>query len=134
MRLPNFFFVVLFVFGSCTNGQGSGEEIVLAEKKDYIRAIAGEDEEVPVVLIQRGEVLIAYSDCYECHKRDSRAKGPAFEDVAKRYPRRQVYIDLLARKIISGGAGSWGYPVMNPHPNLSFEDAQAMAVFVLSTK
>lgn len=101
--------------------------------KDYIRAIPGEDEEVLPEVIQRGEVLVAYANCYECHKRDSRSKGPSFADVAQRYPRRQVYIDLLARKIISGGTGSWGYPVMAPHPHVPFEDAQAMATYVLST-
>lgn len=102
--------------------------------KDYIRQIPGEDEEVSIEVIKRGEVLIAYADCYECHNRETRSKGPAFMDIAKRYPIQQVYIDLLARKVISGGTGSWGYPVMNPHPKVQFEEAQAMVTFILSTK
>jgi cytochrome c len=102
--------------------------------EDYIRPIPGEDEEIAEDQIKLGEVLIAYSDCYDCHTRENRAKGPSFQDISKRYPIRQVYIDLLARKIISGGTGSWGYPIMNPHPNLSMEDAQTMVTFILSLK
>lgn len=101
---------------------------------DYIRPIPGEDEEIAEDQIKLGEVLIAYSDCYDCHTRENRAKGPSFQDISKRYPIRQVYIDLLARKVISGGTGSWGYPIMNPHPTITFEDAQTMVTFILSLK
>ncbi|EON78921.1 putative large, multifunctional secreted protein [Lunatimonas lonarensis] len=133
-RIPFCFFLFFVTVASGCGGQREADgKIVDAPVKDYIRAIPGEDEDVPEEIIHRGEVLVAYTNCYECHRRDSRAKGPAFADIAKRYPRRQVYIDLLARKIISGGTGSWGYPVMLPHPQVSFEDAQAMATYVLST-
>lgn len=83
-------------------------------------------------LIKKGEVLIAYSDCYHCHKEESKAKGPSFADIAKRYPMQQAYIELLARKIISGGSGSWGYPIMNTHPKIAVQDAETMVVYILS--
>lgn len=102
--------------------------------RDYIKAIPGEDEPVEVSLINRGEVLIGYAGCYDCHKTENRSKGPSFQDISKRYPVNQVYIDHLARKIISGGTGAWGYPVMTPHPDIGFEDAQAMAAYILSSK
>lgn len=102
--------------------------------KDYIKPIPGDDEVLDKSLIKKGEVLIAYSDCYDCHKEDSRAKGPAFQDIAKRYPANQIYIDHLARKINSGGSGAWGYPVMSPHPQIKKEDAKAMATFILSLR
>lgn len=102
--------------------------------RDYIRPIPGEDEEIEEDQVKLEEVLIAYSDCYDCHTRENRAKGPSFQDISRRYPIRQVYIDLLARKVISGGTGSWGYPIMNPHPNISMEDAQTMVTFILSLK
>jgi cytochrome c len=118
---------------------GKSEEKELGQEKhsrvrDYIRPIPGEDEEIEEDLIKLGEVLIAYSDCYDCHTRENRSKGPSFQDISKRYPMRQVYIDLLARKVISGGTGSWGYPVMSSHPRVSMEDAQAMVTFILSIK
>jgi len=108
-----------------------GQE-VRSRVRDYIRPIPGEDEEIAADQIKLGEVLIAYSDCYDCHTRENRSKGPSFQDISKRYPIRQVYIDLLARKVISGGTGSWGYPIMNPHPTISMEDAQIMVTFILS--
>ncbi len=101
---------------------------------EYIRAIEGEDEGLDTGMIKKGEVLISYSDCTECHKSDKRAKGPAFQDIAKRYPIKQVYIDLLASKVISGGTGSWGSPVMSAHPDLKKEDATAMVSYILSLK
>lgn len=101
---------------------------------DYIRAIPGENDTIPEELAQRGKVLIAYSDCYTCHKTDSRAKGPAFEDIAARYPVQAAYVDMLAHRIIAGGSGAWGSPVMLPHPNLSHEKAKTMVYYILSLK
>lgn len=102
--------------------------------KDYIRAIPGNDGPLDLDLVKRGEVLIAYADCYDCHRTENRSKGPAFQDIAKRYPVQQVYMDHLARKIINGSTGAWGYPVMDPHPNVSMKEAQTMASFILSLK
>jgi cytochrome c len=99
---------------------------------DYYRIVEGKDEPIQGEQVQHGEVLVSYSDCSACHKLDKRSKGPAFIDIAKRYPYNQVYIDLLANKIISGGFGSWGNPIMDPHPDLKIEDAQAMAAYILS--
>jgi len=41
---------------------------------------------------------------------------------------------MLAQKVIAGGNGAWGYPVMDPHPKLSMEDAKLMVTFVLSMR
>lgn len=101
---------------------------------DYIRIIPGTSDSISIEKAQKGEVLIAYSDCYTCHTDDKRSKGPAFKDIAKRYPVKQVYIDMLAQKIISGGFGAWGNPVMSPHPKISNQDAQLMVTYILSLK
>jgi cytochrome c len=101
-------------------------------EKQYIRKIEGADEKLDSADIQRGKVLIAYSDCSTCHTEHNRAKGPAFEDIAKRYPTNSGYIALLAQKIIVGGSGAWGYPVMSAHPDLSPEDAEMMVKYILS--
>ncbi len=104
------------------------------KKKDYIKQIPGKNDSIPANIAERGEVLIAYSDCYTCHKKYEKAAGPAFKDIAKRYPVNKGYIELLAHKVILGGSGSWGYPVMTPHPNLSLEDAKMMVTYILSLK
>jgi cytochrome c len=104
------------------------------KKIDYIKEIPGVNDSIPVSIAEKGEVLIAYSDCYTCHKDDQRSVGPAFKDVAKRYPVNKVYIEMLAQKVIVGGSGNWGYPLMDPHPKLSIEDAKMMVTYILSLK
>ena len=99
---------------------------------DYIRPIPGVDDSIPAEVSEKGKVLIAYSDCYTCHKEDQRSVGPAFTDIAKRYPANKVYIEMLAHKVILGGSRSWGYPVMDPHPKLSFDDAKTMVSYILT--
>ena len=99
---------------------------------DYIRPIPGMDDSIPADISEKGKVLIAYSDCHTCHKEDQRSVGPAFKDIAKRYPINRVYIEMLAHKVIIGGSRSWGYSVMDPHPKLSFEDAKMMVTYILS--
>ena len=101
---------------------------------DYIRQIPGINDSISAEVAEKGEVLISYSDCYICHKKDERSVGPAFKDIAKRYPVNKVYIDVLAQKVIIGGGGNWGYPAMVSHPNLSFEDAKMMVTYILSMK
>ena len=78
--------------------------------------------------------MIAYSDCYTCHAVDKRVVGPAFKDIAERYPVQEQYVALLAQRIIIGGSGAWGYPVMISHPNLKEEEAKMMVKFILSLK
>jgi cytochrome c len=131
-----FFPIVAFlalVF-SCDSRKKVDQIKTVAEirQKNYIRKIPGEDDPVPQHILSKGEVLIAYSGCYDCHKLDKKSKGPAFTSIAKRYPIQPPYRDLLARKIISGGFGSWGNPVMAPHPHISMEDAQTMVYYILS--
>lgn len=104
------------------------------KKKDYIRAIPGKNDSIPVAVAQKGEVLIAYSDCKFCHKEDKESIGPAFKDIAKRYPVQRVYIDMLAQKVVSGGSGSWGRAVMSSHPKVPLEDAKIMVSYILSLK
>ena len=101
---------------------------------DYIKQIPGRDDSIPTDISEKGKVLIAYSDCYTCHKIDQKSVGPAFKDIAKRYPANKVYINMLAQKVIIGGSGSWGTPVMSPHPNLSLEDAKMMVTYIMAMK
>jgi len=116
LKLKILFILILGLASfSCHQNRETENQSLAAEQiRDYIKAIPGEDEPVEITLINRGEVLIAYSGCYDCHKTENRSKGPSFQDISKRYPVNQVYIDHLARKIISGGTGAWGYPVMTP--------------------
>jgi cytochrome c len=81
-----------------------------------------------------GAKLIAASDCNTCHKVDVKVIGPAFKDVAAKYPATEANIDTLANKVMKGGKGNWGDIPMAPHPTLSQADAKQMVKFVLSLK
>jgi cytochrome c len=123
---------LLFVAGYLPGCDNKPEQKNTRKKVDYIREIPGVNDSIPADVSEKGKVLIAYSDCYTCHKDEERSVGPAFIDIAKRYPVNKVYIDMLAHKVIMGGSGSWGYPVMDPHPKISFEDAKMMVTYILS--
>lgn len=122
---------------SCNPDNTMADEAIGISKnpvKDYIRKIPGENDTIPEAVAQKGEVLIAYSDCYTCHSMEKRAKGPAFKDIAERYPIQEPYINMLAHRIIAGGSGAWGSPVMLPHPQLDHDDAKIMVSYILSLK
>ncbi|MCJ8210949.1 c-type cytochrome [Mucilaginibacter sp. RS28] len=80
----------------------------------------------------KGAQLISKNDCLTCHKEHDKLIGPAYADVAKKYTDKDV--DMLADKVIKGGAGNWGQIAMTPHPNLSQEDAKEMVKYILSIK
>jgi len=120
-----------FYLLSCDN---KPEQNNTGKKIDSIKPIPGKSDSIPAEVAQKGEVLIAYSDCYTCHKEDQKSVGPAFKDIAKRYPVNKAYIEMLAQKVILGGSGTWGSPIMAPHPNLSIENAKLMVTYILSMK
>ena len=89
-------------------------------------------EKAPAVAKKDGKALIEASDCRTCHKDDAKLIGPAYKDVAKKYPLNPKNIEVLANKIMKGGQGNWGEIPMAAHPNISMEDASAMVEYILS--
>jgi cytochrome c len=81
-----------------------------------------------------GAKLIAANDCSTCHKVDTKVIGPAFQDVANKYPATDANIDTLANKVIKGGKGNWGDIPMAAHPTLALADAKEMVKYILSLK
>jgi len=82
----------------------------------------------------KGEALIAKSDCLACHSKTQKLVGPAYVNVAGKYPATDENIEHLADKIIAGGQGVWGAIPMTPHPGLSKDDAKEMVKYILSLK
>lgn len=80
----------------------------------------------------KGAQLIAASDCLGCHKEQEKLVGPAYKDVAAKYPPTEENINKLANKVITGGSGVWGEIPMTPHPNLALNDAKEMVKYILS--
>ena len=82
----------------------------------------------------KGAQLVAASDCGSCHREREKLLGPAYHDVALKYPDTDANVTKLAKKVISGGKGNWGDIAMTPHPGLSEGDAKEMIRYVLSLK
>jgi cytochrome c len=80
-----------------------------------------------------GKGLMAASDCKACHQLDKVSVGPSFMMVANKYKTQAGSADKLAKKIIAGGAGSWGTEhVMSAHPQLAVADAKEMVKYIFS--
>jgi len=135
-RIKNILLISFLLFSLCYFPSCNHKPEQLNSRKtiDYIRQIPGINDSIPAEVAEKGKVLISYSDCYTCHKINQRSVGPAFNDIAKRYPVNKVFIEMLARKVIMGGSRSWGYPVMDPHPKVSFQEAKTMVTYILSLK
>lgn len=91
-------------------------------------------KKVSAVDIEEGKQLLSKSDCLSCHKLDVKIVGPAYNDVAKKYPATEANYDLLTKKVIAGGSGNWGQVPMSPHPSLASADVKKMVEYILSLK
>lgn len=84
--------------------------------------------------LAQGQALVSKSDCLTCHKLDIKLVGPAYKDVAAKYPPTEANCNMLAQKIIGGGSGTWGAVAMAPHPALAQADVKKMVQYILSIK
>lgn len=78
--------------------------------------------------------LVLKKNCLACHQLDKRKYGPNFKEVAAKYADQKNAVDVLAKKIRSGGTGVWGIDVMPPQPQVSAKEARALATYILSLK
>jgi cytochrome c len=83
---------------------------------------------------EQGKSLIANSNCLSCHKLDIKLIGPAFKDIAAKYPANEANYDQLSKKVIAGGSGNWGEVPMSAHPDIKPDDAKKMVTYILSVK
>ncbi|MCE3076026.1 c-type cytochrome [Chryseobacterium gwangjuense] len=79
-----------------------------------------------------GDQIIETLDCSGCHAVNERMIGPSYQEIAGKYSDKDV--ELLASKIIEGGSGVWGSVPMQPHSQVSKEDAKKMVKYILSQK
>ncbi|WP_339714670.1 c-type cytochrome [uncultured Kriegella sp.] len=81
-----------------------------------------------------GKLWMEESDCFTCHDVDEPNIGPAFTQIAQRYPNTEKTVLQLTEKIGRGGSGVWGQSVMNPHPNLKERELKTMLEYIFSLK
>ncbi len=79
-----------------------------------------------------GEELAGAKRCFACHDMDTVLLGPPYRAIAARHAgERDVMIDVLAQKIIHGGAGNWGVVPMVPNEHVSLSEARAISEWIL---
>jgi cytochrome c len=83
---------------------------------------------------QKGIALVSKSNCFTCHKIEEKVVGPSYRDIANKYASQSDAVAMLGEKIIKGGSGVWGTVPMLPHPELSKDDAESMAKYILLLK
>ena len=86
--------------------------------------------------VTKGLDLIAKSDCFTCHKLTETAIGPSYAAVAAKYSKMdmQAAKDSIVHQIQNGGQGKWGSVPMQPHPLITKDEANSMAVYIMSIK
>lgn len=83
---------------------------------------------------QAAAKMIAANDCLTCHTVNGKSLGPSFVDIANKYEVNEGNIANLAHGIRNGSKGIWGDAQMIPHQNVTPNDAQAMAKYILSLR
>jgi len=76
--------------------------------------------------------LARAKNCVACHHAERRMIGPAYSLIAARYAADPAAVGSLAARIIAGGGGNWGQMPMPAQANLSQEEAEALATWILS--
>jgi len=87
--------------------------------------------EKELALEERILKLMAASDCNTCHNRNVKTVGPAYQEIARRYPNTPRQLVTLTEKVIIGGAGNWGDVPMTPHTDVSRADVTLMVSYIL---
>jgi cytochrome c len=82
-----------------------------------------------------GYAIMQANDCKTCHTPDKPSTGPSFAMIAARYDSTKTgTVEHLAKKVLSGGSGSFGTVPMTPHASLTEKDAEQMVRYILSYK
>lgn len=80
------------------------------------------------------EALAKSKNCMACHAVDKKVVGPSYKDVAKKYAGDAKAADMLAAKVIKGGAGVWGPVPMPANAQVNAAESKKLVAWVLSLK
>ena len=79
-----------------------------------------------------GARLVQERRCYPCHTMTETLIGPPYHAIAARHAKnKDAMIDVMAEKIIVGGAGNWGVVPMVPNEQVSPAEARVIAKWIL---
>jgi cytochrome c len=77
------------------------------------------------------QAVLNKNACLSCHALQERGVGPSYHDVAARYRSHPEAAAKVAENIRAGGVHKWGPVPMPAFPNLTSQELQALAEFVL---
>ena len=104
-------------------GEQKGADTTQPERKDLSAPVKTPTSSKTSASAQDAVLpLLQKHNCLACHAIDRKVLGPAFRDVAQKYPDKASY---LAGKIKSGGSGIWGSV---PMPAQTAPDADIQAI------
>lgn len=78
--------------------------------------------------------LLESKNCVLCHTLDKRIIGPSYKEIAKKYQDDKEAKDRLALNIVGGSSGVWGKLAAPASPQVSEEEAKALAAWILLQK
>lgn len=78
--------------------------------------------------------LATDKNCMACHAVDKKVVGPGYKDIATKYAGQKDAVDMLAGKILKGGAGVWGPIPMPANAQVSAAESKVLATWVMSLK
>jgi len=78
--------------------------------------------------------LAKAKNCTACHAVDKKLIGPSYKDVAAKYASDKEAVAKLAKKIREGGVGAWGQIPMPANPQVTADEATALAKWVMTAK
>jgi cytochrome c len=84
--------------------------------------------------VMADEALAKSKNCMACHAAERKLVGPSYKSVAQKYAGDAKAADMLAIKIVKGGAGVWGAIPMPANPQVSEAEAKRLAAWVLNMK
>ncbi|MEX5686469.1 SorB family sulfite dehydrogenase c-type cytochrome subunit [Pseudomonas silesiensis] len=91
---------------------------------------AGQPPAAPAATVD-AMALLQGNGCLSCHAIDHKVVGPAYHDVAAKYGGDPQALATLTSSIQHGSSGKWGEIPMPPYAQLSPQDLQTLATFIL---
>lgn len=78
--------------------------------------------------------LATDKNCMSCHSVEKKVVGPGYKDIAAKYASQKGAVDMLAGKILKGGAGVWGPIPMPANAQVNAAEGKTLATWIMSLK
>jgi cytochrome c len=104
---------------------------VVASMHSFADTLLGVDTTTPTEVTE----IIKRYECYDCHAITELRIGPSYRMIAGRHgARKDVMVDVLAQKVLQGGAGNWGVTPMiatGKFSAISLDEARTVTRWIL---